>query len=253
MKIQRQILLLLLFSPVSFYLQAQTTRVNVRPITKLMMFQKKFDESITLVDKNGQPFKRESDNDDIQGSPYFIDGFRYANVTLSQGVFYENIKVKIDLCHQEAHVIGDDQKEMIVKDGLIGEIVLVDSANGKLVFYKFQTGFPAIDKNGVYNFYEVLSDGNIQLLKFIKKEIIETKDVMSGEVKKEFEQYEDYYTYHDGIINKLKKDKDFILDLMKDEQQKIAEYLKGKKMNYKNVGILTELFDYYNSLKPRPF
>ena len=253
MNVQRQILLLPIFFLSLFYLQAQTTRIILRPVIKPVSFQKKFDESITLVDKNGQPFKREADNDDIQGSPYFIDGFRYANITLSQGVFYENIKVKIDLCHQEAHVITDDQKEMIVKDGLISEIVLVDSANGKLGFYKFQTGFPAIDKNSGYNFYEVLSDGDIKLLKFIKKEIVETKDIMSGEVKKDFVQYEEYYTFHDSVISKLKKDKDFILDLMKDEEQKMTEYLKGKKMNYKNVGILTDLFDYYNSVKPRPF
>lgn len=131
---------------------------------------------------------------------------------------------------------------------MITEIILVDSANGKLAFYKFQAGFPIIDKNTAYNFYQVLSDGSIQLLKFIKKEIEETKDVMSGEIRKEFVQREEYYVYHNGIINKLKKEKDFVLALMKDEQQKISEYLKEKKMNYKNIGMLTNLFDYYNSL-----
>jgi hypothetical protein len=252
MNAQKQILLFLIFFLSLYYLQAQTTRI-AKPVLKPLILQKKFDESITLVDKNGQPFLRESDKTDIEGSPYFIEGFRYADITLNKGVVYENIKVKIDLSNHEAHVIGGDQKEMIIKDGLISEIILVDSANGKLVFYKFQTGFPIIDKNTAYSFYQVLSDGDIQLLKLIKKEIVETKDVMSGEVRKEFVLYEEYYIYHDEIITKLKKEKDFVLGLMKEEQQKTNEYLKGRKMNYKNIGMLTELFDYYNSLKQKAF
>jgi len=253
MNVQRQILLSFLVCLLNiFYLQAQTTRI-VRPVIKPVSFQKKFDESITIVDKDGRPFLRESDNTDIDGSPYFIEGFRYANVTLNKGIVYENIKVKLDVCNNEAHVIGDDQKEMIVKDGLIGEIVLTDSINGKVVFYKFQTGFPDIDKNGIYSFYQVLSNGVIQLLKAIKKEIVQTKDVMSGEVKREFVQYEEYYVYNYGIMLKLKKEKEFVLDLFDDEKEKISEYLKNKKMNYKNIGMLTDLFNYYNSLKPAGF
>ena len=248
MKIQKQILPLLIFFPVSFYLQAQTTRI-VRPVIKPVSFQKKFDESLTIVDKNGRPFLRESDNTDIEGSPYLIEGFRYANVTLNKGVVYENIKVKLDICNNEAHVIGDDQKEMIVQDGLISEILLTDSANGKVIFYKFQTSFPDIDKNGIYSFYQVLSGGNIQFLRSIKKEIVQTKDVMSGEVKKEFVQYEEYYVYNYGIMLRLKKEKEFVLDLFDDEKEKISEYLKNKKMNYKSINMLTELFDYYNSFK----
>jgi hypothetical protein len=248
MKILLYILMIILVYP--FFLKAQVSpRIQQRPIsTPTPVFaQKKFDQYITLTDIYGRPFK--NDNTDIEGSPYFIEGFRYANITLSKGVFYENIKVKIDLYKQEAHAIANDEKEMIVKDGLISEIVLIDSANGKLVFYKFHAGFPAIDKNSIYSFYQVLSDGDIQLLKFIKKEIEETKNIMSGEVRKEFVQREEYYTYHDGIISKLKKEKDFVLDLMKERKQEVTEYLKGKKINYKNIGSLTELFDYYNSFK----
>jgi len=230
-----------------FCLQAQTNpRAFARPVIQPVFKQKKFDQYVTTTDVNGRPFKNVIN--DVEGSPYFIDEFRFADIILSKGTVYENLKVKIDICNQEAHLIADDQKEIIAEDGLIREIILADSAGGSNYFI-FKTGFPPINKNNTNSFYQILSDGEIQLLKFAKKEIVETKDVMSGEVSKAFVQYDDYYVFQNGEIEKLKKDKKFVLALMNDQQQKIVEYLKDKKINFKNVGALTYIFDYYNSLK----
>jgi len=75
---------------------------------------------------------------------------------------------------------------------------------------------------------------------------------MSGEVHKDFVQAEEFYVFSNGEIKKLKKDKGYIQELMKDQEQKINEYLKNKKMNYKNTGMLTDLFNFYNTLE-KPF
>jgi ribosomal protein S18 len=50
----------------------------------------------------------------------------------------------------------------------------------------------------------------------------------------------------------LKKEKEYFQDLMKDQEQKINEYLKNRKMNYKNIRMLTDLVNFYNSLE-KPF
>ena len=225
---------------------AQATPRTARPAIQPASRPRKFDQYVTTTDINGRPFKNV--NEDVEGSPYFIKDPRYASITSSKGAVYENIKVKIDLNKQEAHLFSEDQKELVAEDGMIREIVLADSVEGGWVYYRFQTGFPSVDKNNGNYFYQVLSDGNIQLLKSSKKEIVETRDVMSGEVRKEFVEYDEYYISRDGEIKKLKKDKDFVLGSMKDQQEKMEEYLKDKKMNYKNMDMLMKLYDFYNSL-----
>jgi hypothetical protein len=211
--------------------------------------QKRFDQTINITDINGRPFQ--NINEDVEGSPYFIDDFRYANITLTKGAVYENLKTRIDLHTNEIHLIGADQKQIIAQDGLIKDVLMADSLSGAV--YRFRTGFPAIDKNTENSIYRVLSGGAVSLLKFSKKDISETKDVMSGEVKKEFVQQDEYYVFRNEEIKKLKKDKDFILHLMQDQKEKIDDYLKDKKMNFKNIEALIKLFEYYNNLPQKGF
>ncbi len=71
---------------------------------------------------------------------------------------------------------------------------------------------------------------------------------MTGETKKEFVSYESYYIYKNDAIKSLKKDKEFILSFFEDQKQKVNEYLKDKKLNFKSPYDLINLFKYYNSL-----
>jgi len=222
-------------------------RVTPKPAGTIPVYgQKKFDQYVPLVDVNGKPFQNIPY--DVAGSPYYIDEFRFAKITLTKGVVYENIKVKIDLYNQEVHLLDSSQKEIISQDGIIREITIFDTSSNQTIFSKFQTGFPSIDKNDANTLYKVLSDGKIQLFLFSKKEISVTKDVMSGEVSKEFLQRDEYYVVLHGEIQKLKKEKDFILSLMIDNKQKITEYISDKKFSFKKQDNLVGLFNYYNSL-----
>jgi len=233
------LLLILILQP--FNVKSQTT-----PRLTAVSAQKKFDHYISMIDINGRLVQNIIIN--VEGSPYFIDSFRYADILLSDDKVFENIKVKIDFYKHEAHLIASDEKEIIADQGLIKEMILSDSVNGKWVFYHFKTGFPLIDKNKGNQFYQLLSYGEIQLLKLIKKEIVQTQNMMTREVKNEFVQYDEYYIFRHGEIKKLKKDKEFVLDLLKNEHKKIEDYLKDKKMNFRNITMLTSLFNYYNSL-----
>ena len=141
---------------------------------------------------------------------------------------------------------------MIPQGGLIKNILLIDSSKKEPETYFFKSGYPAIEQNTELTFYEVLSDGAIQLLKYNKKDISEIKNEMSGDTRKEFVLHENYFVYTNGEIKKMKREKDFILELMQDKKDKINEYLKINKLNFKNTESITKLFEYYNSLK-KPF
>jgi hypothetical protein len=224
---------------------SQTTQIVTPKPAVLAHGQPKFDQSLQIVDVNGRPFQNIPS--DVTGSPYYIDGFRRAKITLTKGIVYENIDVKIDLFNEEVHLLDKNHKEIIAEDGIIREIQIFDTTNTQLVFSKFQTGFPFFDKNNSNTLYRVLSDGKIKLLLYSKKEISVIKDVMSGEVSKEFLQRDEYYVFQNGEIQKLKKEKDFILSLMNDQQQKISEYMSDKKFSLKKQDMLVSLFNYYNS------
>ena len=91
-------------------------------------------------------------------------------------------------------------------------------------------------------------------MKHIWKEIVVEKNIQSGEIRKIFVMRDEYYTISKGEMKKLKKNKEYFEELMKDQQQKVSEYGKEKKVNFKNISSLINLFDYYNSLPdPKPF
>lgn len=208
--------------------------------------QKKLDRYLSVLDINGRFVTEIPIN--VEGSPFFIDSFWQADVLLNDGKLFENIKMRIDIYNHEAHFISGDKKEIIADQGFINEILLSDSISGKRVFHHFKTGYPLIDQNNSNQFYQVLSDGEIQLLKLMKKQIVHTQNVMTREVKSAFVQYDEYYVFRQGEIKKLKKEKEFVLELLKDKQKNIEEYLKNIKMNFRNISMLNSLFNYYNSL-----
>jgi hypothetical protein len=207
---------------------------------------KAYDDHLTITDNEGGPFKNNYGN--IEGSPFFIEHYCPANLKLNKGAEYQNILTKLDLYTHEIIVIDKDNKEIIVTEGLVMNVSLTDTVGRTPLIYNFRSGYPAIDKNNSFNYYQVLADGKLQLLKHIRKEIVVEKNIQSGEMRKEFVTREEYYTFSNGEIKKLKRDKEYIKDLMKDQEQKINEYVKEKKLSFKNISGLSALFDYYNSL-----
>ena len=230
-------------------LTAQTTP-RPKPVAIPVHNPTSWDNRINITDFNGRIFKNKYP--DVEGSAFFIDSFCYANITTSQGTAYEHTQVKIDLHSNDILLITKDGKEMVVQGGLIRNILLVDSSKKDPETYFFRSNYPSIEQNNELTFYEVLSDGTIQLLKHNKKDIAEIKDEMSGEVRKEFVLHENYFVCINGEIKKMKREKDFILELMQDKKDNIIEYLKTNKLNFKNTESITKLFEYYNSLK-KPF
>jgi hypothetical protein len=213
--------------------------------------QNKYFPSQVIDPATGKVF--ESNYPDVNGVPFLTEDWKYTLIKLTDGRIFDTIKTRLNLYTKELYFKTDKDVEMFFTGGYVKEMDIYDSSETKKIIYKFETGFPGIDKNTESSFYQVLADGNVQLLKFMEKKISQTKNDMSGEIRKDFVQYDEYYVNNYGIMLKLKKEKEFILDLFEDEKEKISEYLKNKKMNYKNIGMLTELFNYYNSLKQAAF
>ncbi len=205
-------------------------------------------DQISITDVNGRPFENIYNN--VSGTPYFDEKYKFANIKLSQGQgrTFVGVKTRIDMVTQEVHFISSNEVEGFLFAGMVKEVTYDDTTTDGIIPYKFVTGFPAVDKQTNQNFYLVLSEGRCSFLKSIIKKVSERKNELSGEIAKDMETYEDYYLYIKGVMKRWKKDKDFILAELTDKQKEITQYILTNKVNFKNADQVTKLLKYYNSL-----
>lgn len=206
----------------------------------------KWADQVSISDVNGRPF--ENNYGAVNGSPYFDAVYKYANILLRDGKKFVNIQVKLDLVTQETHFITANNQEAFAGKGIIKEISYADTGTTGIQTYKFQTGFPRVDRQTEINFYQVLAEGRCSFLKSITKSIEEKKSELSGEIAKDIETTENYYLFTKNEMKRLKKDKDFILSQLADKQAEINQFIQSNKINYKNTDDLTRLFNFYNAL-----
>jgi len=206
----------------------------------------KWPSQIFISDINGRPFEHRFD--DVNGTPYFHADFKYADITLKQGRKFVQVKTKINLVTQEVIFESANGIEGYIDAGVAKEITYADTTSEGVTLYKFQTGYPAIDRQTEKNFYQVLIEGRCGLLKSVVKKVIERKNELSGEVLKEFETIENIYLFAKGEMKRLKKDKDFILSILADKEQEVARYSTENKTSFKNIDQVGQLLRYYNSL-----
>ncbi|MEJ7673238.1 MAG: hypothetical protein WKF59_11110 [Chitinophagaceae bacterium] len=106
------------------------------------------------------------------------------------------IKTRLDLSANALYFKSRNDVDMVFDTGYIKEVDIYDSPETKNVSSKFKTGFPKIDNQDQYTYYQVLSEGKVAYcLSLIRKQLSVNKDVLSGEVEKQFETYENYYVF----------------------------------------------------------
>ncbi|MGC4037500.1 MAG: hypothetical protein QM764_16180 [Chitinophagaceae bacterium] len=128
-----------------------------------------FQKNVKVFDSNGKPFV--NPDVDVEGSQFFINEWKVGTIKLNSNYVYNDVSVRLNLQSQEVHYLGPNKIEMAVSPELIKELFIYDTANGQIITYDFQCGFPAVDKQTDKDFYLVLSNGKVKLLKSIKREI----------------------------------------------------------------------------------
>src|SRR5258705_5774297 len=192
-----------------------------------------WDDQFVIVDKNGGAFH--SYYEGVDGHPYFIEKFMDATIGVSTGAVYNGVKARIDLCKQEIHFKLPSDSERIAFPGLINEITFYDTTGSGIHSYTFQSGYPEVDDLKRNTYYQVLSDGKVVMLKSSIKKINKTKNEMSGEESSQFDTYEDHYLYVKYEMKRVKKDKEYLLNLLADKRKEMEAYAKDQKLNFKSI------------------
>lgn len=184
-----------------------------------------------VFDRNGKAFVNHAV--DVAGTPFLSDDWKLGALVVNTNRKFDSVKIRINLLSQEVHVLDKNNNEMALAQGYIKEIQLPDLITGKPGGIIYQSGFPPIDEQNVNNFYQLLARGKLSLLLSTRKVIATQKDELSGEVKKEYRAYQDYYLYDGKTMQRVKKS---------------SALIDGKQVKFKNIDELKTAVDAYNAL-----
>jgi len=203
---------------------------------------------INLEDFNGRSLLKKYDPD-ISGSPFINADWKPAKITLLKGKEMGPLLLKLNIESNELYFLDSNGKEMIAREGLIKKIDFINYYSKDSTRYIFKNGYPNIDKQNENYFYQVFTEGKIELLAKKFKYIRTVKDELSGEITKDFvDGAITLYVYSFDNIQLFQPKIDFVLSLLIDKQEEVSTFINANKINLKKTADLIKLFSYYNKL-----
>ena len=200
-----------------------------------------------FTDLDGHSLLRQYDPD-VTGSPFINDNWVLAKITLTKGKEIGPLAIKFNVESNELYFLDSAGKVMIAADGLIKRVDCVDYYSKDGIKFVFKNGYPAVDEQNQNYYYQVFTEGKVELLVKKYKYVRVAKDELSGVITKEFvDGAALLYVYAENIIQAFHPTKTFLLSIMKDKVEIVKLFIDANKMNLKSVPDLVKLFNYYNS------
>jgi hypothetical protein len=189
------------------------------------------------------------DYTNIDGTPYLYDTWQPGMVKLVNGVSSkEKMQLKYNLVDDVVSFKDKESGEAMAFVVPVQEFTLNLTNDDELFVRRFRSGYKNIEGSTPASFFEVLSDGKIQLIKKFNKVVFESQNIGSASKTKGFLDKTKYYLVNNGKALPVKNDKKSLLAALGDKQAQMEDYIKTNKVNFKNDGQLGKLVDYYNTL-----
>lgn len=201
-----------------------------------------------VVDIMGQPILSKPYTD-VQGSAYLYDNWMKGSVSTSKNVTYDGVYLKYDQVADELMFKSESGEAKIFVQPVTEFTINVGTDNAVLATRLFRTGFIPVDGASPHTFYEVLADGQTQLLKRTSKSIFEELPYGSSTKVKKFQADTHYYLAKDTKLTKIRNDKKALLKALSDKATELEAYIKTNKLDLKKDADLAKVVDYYNTLK----
>ena len=203
-----------------------------------------------FTDLNGHSLVKKYDPD-VTGSPFINDNWVAAKITLSGGKEIARLPVKLNIESNELYFLDSVGKEMIAADGLVKRVDCSDFYWKDSIRYIFRSGYPGIDGQSENHFYQVFTEGRIELLARKFKYIRVEKNELTGDVSKSFvDGTVTLYVYAFGMMQPFKANKNFVASLWdENKQEEMDKFISANKISFKNIPDLVKLFNHYDTLK----
>lgn len=182
---------------------------------------------------------------DVEGSPFLVDKWLSGKAETVKGMIYDNIKLKYEI-YEDYVIFAYDTADEPLKFSDPIKTFLIYTPTPML----FSNGFPAIDKQTPESYYQVLSNGDMKLLKRVSKIINETKSYGTGSaVTKVFQNVNMYYIFINNKLEKADNPKKMLYAFAGDKKAQLDEFAKANSINFKRDEDLSKIFDFYNTFK----
>ena len=183
----------------------------------------------------------------MEGTPFLIEEWNSGTVTMKDGRIAEALYLRFDAYNNKLYFKRKEEQLEFVDP--VAEFTLNVPGNPGKQKLLFRADFPPIERYTVNSFYEVLSDGKFQLLRYAYKTLEEYRNYNESPRQK-FVDREGFFVYADGEIWRLKKDKEQIVNILPKYHKEIYNIIDSKKLKVKNTEALIQLFDELNRTIP---
>jgi len=159
---------------------------------------------------------------DVEGSPFLANDYKKAYVRIKGGQSFLAVPVKFNVLNNEIWFKQKDAEMILLKTD---SIAYLNNPDDTFSVVALKTGYPDIGANTGSSLYQVLADGNVQLLKYYKCNLIEIKD-MNVVVGRKFEIVPEYYVFSNGSLKKIKNSKKSFKEVLPALESKIDAAFK---------------------------
>jgi hypothetical protein len=242
----KRVFMKILLAPIALLLAGQVCAQSADTRSMISTKSSSTGVILTLTDKDGKPFAFGSS--DVEGNPFFSENWSRVNLRLTNGSVYKNIKARLNIYDNYLHFMNSKGAEMYLEAGEITRVELLDSVKTDSVRLSFVRMTVTEGVKEVPYFYKVLADGKVMLLERLRKRIKENKYLYSGEIKRFYEQYEDYYVFANNELMFLKRKESFWQPIMTDKWTAVQDYTGRNDIGFKSLDNIEKIVKYYNAL-----
>jgi hypothetical protein len=197
-----------------------------------------------LSDISGKPIPLHTEMN-VTGSPFFPEEYTTATFYLPGGKKVENLKAKIFLPEHSVYYLMPEKGEMVAITAVEKIEFSLPAKTGGLITFRLYPSGPGTEKK----YYQVLADGNIQLLKLYVSDFTDRKEFGSATITRTYDNLTSLYVYDDAHkLVKLTNSPEFFTGLFSAKQKQMSDFTQQQKINHKREQDLVKLFTYYNSL-----
>lgn len=195
-----------------------------------------------ISDVNGAPV-RALQHTEVDGSPYLNENLSIGSILMRNGASVPDVLLNYHIYSDELEFKRDGALFRVSAD-IAGFTI---SSNGHL--RQFRNGFPAVDRQQVQSFYQVIYQGNVVLLKRYRVTVRESKVYNSGTVTKVFVPDFDYYVFKGGRMFSVGKGgKKRWLEILADKKEQIEAMISEEKIALKTEAGMVLLLSGYDQL-----
>lgn len=205
------------------------------------------------VDMTGRKFFEETNSNvlytfqytEIKGTPFLSDKWMRGKAFLDHEVSFDNLQIKLDLYNNKFIINWHDSSFQI--STTVKQIELFptgDTVNGLV----FRNGYSINAKINARTYLQVLADGKLTFLKYIKKEMNDFSEYSDATKYKRFEEIDKYFIFANGEFREIALNKKSLQDILPDKWNEVEDYLTKYKVNVKVQEGWRLAIQYYNSL-----